>query len=150
LIFYKVPDSYSTLVVPKNYLALVGVEHCTVYHHSAIIKVAHISSGFKIKNFESAIFRRCEKPFIVFLKPKCGNVARMTLKKNLWRRWNISAWGDFVDFYFVVGSHAKVLPVVSDSQFIDVRLREGNLGCGKTRSDIPELNSVVVSGSDYD
>jgi len=136
-------------MVPKNDLALVRVEHCTVYHHSAIIKVAHVSGGFKVKNFESAVFRRCEKPFIVLLKSKCGNVARVTLEQNLAAGWDISTRGNFVDFHFVVSSHAQVLSVVSDGKFIDVRFGEGNLGCGQTRSDIPELNSVVVSCSDY-
>jgi len=136
-------------MVSKNNLALIRVEHCTVNHYPAIIKIAHVSGSFEVENLQSAIFRGCKKPFIVLLEPKCSDIAWVTLEQNLTARRNISALGNFVNFHFVVSSHSQVLSIVSDSQFIYVRLGEGDLGGGQTRSDIPKLNSVVISCSDY-
>lgn len=148
-IFDKVPDSDSALVVAKNNLTLVRVEHCAINHHSAIIKVAHVPCSFKVKDLESAIFRCCEEPFIILLEAKCSNVALVTLEQNFAAGLDISAQGNFVNFHNIVSGHAQVLSIVSYGKFIDVRFGVGNLSCRQARSDIPELNGVVVSCSDY-
>lgn len=73
----------------------------------------------------------------------------MTLEQNFTAGLDISAQGNFVNFHNIVSGHAKVLSIVSYGKFIDVRFGKGNLSCRQARSDIPELNCVVVSCSDY-
>jgi len=121
VVLSEVPDANPAALIPEDDLSLVGVQHCSVDHHTVVIEIPHEAHGFEVKHLQGTVLTRCEEPLVVFLELKRCDVARMSLEKSFLVDDLARAWlRNLVHLDYVVGCDTQILTIDRHGQLVDL------------------------------
>jgi len=56
------------------------MQHCSVYHYSVVVKIAHKPEGLEIEYLQRSVFTGCKEPLVIFLELDCRDISCVTLE----------------------------------------------------------------------
>jgi len=109
--------------------------------------IPHKARLLKVKNLQSSIFTRREKPLIVVLESYSCDVTCMAFKHIF-----ISElfWSQIKHLYYIMSGDCKVLAIIRKSHLINLCASELDGVLGEATGSVPKADSMIISSrSEY-